>query len=161
VWGKGWLDVQVRSNGFIAAAPSLHPNGRQYRWLDDRMPAQPGTLLLANRPEREPLVRPGSKGGGKRADGLDGDLAEYAENGIPVGWQDTEFYRLACKNVRAMAHQELYGWLWAAACKSVQKPEDPWKPEDIWAKIQRAAEFISLADAEILEAHRRMLEALR
>src|SRR5262249_23599537 len=57
-----WPDVQVRSNGFIAAWPSLHPNGRQYRWADGRDPAEPGTLLLAGRPER--LPRPGSGNGG-------------------------------------------------------------------------------------------------
>ena len=27
VWSKDWLDVQVRSNGFIAVWPSVHPSG--------------------------------------------------------------------------------------------------------------------------------------
>ena len=27
-------NLEVKSNGFIAAAPSLHPTGRAYRWRE-------------------------------------------------------------------------------------------------------------------------------
>jgi hypothetical protein len=150
VWGAKWLDVQVRSKGFIAAAPSWHPSGRQYRWLDDRVPVQPGSMLLAFRPEREP--RQGTSYGRCRDDGLDGDLAHYAQHGIPAGWQDTELYRLACRHVRDMDPEELAGWLWACASRSQQKIWDRWRPSDIRNKIRRAAEFIGGADAKLTAA---------
>ncbi len=144
-WSAKWPDVQVRSNGFIAAWPSIHPNGRQYRWLDGTLPVQPGTLLLGMRPEREPRCGPGRRRE-PRDDGLNGELAHYAQHGIPHGWQDTELYRLACKHVRGMDRQELFGWLWAAVQRSVQNPRDPWRPEHVMGKIRRAAEFTAGSD---------------
>lgn len=146
-WSKDWPDVQVRSNGFIAAAPSIHPNGRQYRWLDDHPPVGPGPWLLGMRPEREPRHLAG--GGPARPGGPDGDLAWAAGHGIPFGWQDTEIHRLACANVRSMNHQELAGLLWQAVCRSDQNPLSPWRPEDVAAKVRRAAEFIASEDAKV------------
>lgn len=155
VWSAGWLDVQVRSNGFIAAAPSVHPSGRRYHWLDDRMPAEPGTLLLAGRPEREARHLSG-RGGPGRDGGPDGDLTYYAAHGIPVGWQDSELHRLACRHVRSMDRQELFRWLWACVQRSAQNPQNPWRREDVMSKIRRAAEFTGREDTAALTAYRRM-----
>lgn len=145
-WSADWPDVQVRSNGFIAAWPSVHPNGRQYTWTDGTAPRQPGTMLLGFRPDREPTYR--ARRGEQRDDGLDAELAHYAVHGIPFGWQDTELYRLACKHVRSMDRAELAGQLWAAASRSVQNPHSPWRPEDIADKITRAAQFTAGEDRQ-------------
>jgi hypothetical protein len=145
IWSADWPDVQVRSCGFVAAAPSWHPNGRQYRWTDWPV-MEPGTLLLGGRPERVP--RPGGPG---RDGGPDGDLAYYAEHGIVAGWQDTELYRLACRHVRSMSEGELFDQLWKAACASVQNPHNPWRPADIMSKIRNAAEFTSGEDKKAAE----------
>jgi Bifunctional DNA primase/polymerase, N-terminal len=146
-WSKDWPDVQVRSNGFIAAAPSVHPNGRQYRWADSMMPAEPGTLLLGLRPEREPRYGDLARRERLRDDGSPhGDLAYYAQHGIPFGWQDDELQRLACRHVRTTDRQELFGYLWAAVCRSVQNQRDLWSPEAVMAKIARAAEFTQRED---------------
>jgi hypothetical protein len=144
VWSAGWMDVQVRSNGFIAAAPSVHPSGFRYRWAGDRMPEMASAILMMARPDR---AAPRHGSGRGRDDGLDGELTDYAQHGIPVGWQDTELYRLACKHVRTMGHEELSGWLWACAEASVQNPLNPWRPQDIRNKIRRAAEFTRWSDA--------------
>jgi hypothetical protein len=153
IWAADWPDVQVRSNGFIAAWPSLHPSGVQYRWLNDWTPAEPPQLLLAWRPERVARTGSGSNGRANRDGGPDGDLAFYAEHGIELGWQDDELWRLACRHVRTMDHRELYGWLWAAVSASAQKPGDPWRPADVMAKIRRAAEFTQAEDAAAMAAY--------
>lgn len=158
VWGADWLDVQVRSNGFIAAAPSIHPNGKRYRWTDWPV-REPGSLLLASRPER--LPRPGGRGGPSRPGGPDGDLEFYAARGIEAGWQDTELYRLACKHVRSMSEAELFGWLWKAACASAQNPHNPWREADVMAKIRNAAEFVSTSDKAAMKMHDAWLAAMR
>ena len=145
-WSAEWPDVQVRSCGFVAVAPSVHPNGTQYRWLDNHPQVRPGPLLLGSRPERQP--RHLGRGGPARPGGPDGDLAWAAEHGIPFGWQDTELHRLACVNVRSMNRQELAGLLWQAVSRSVQNPANPWRPEDIAAKVRRAAEFTAESDAK-------------
>ncbi len=150
VWSAGWLDVQVRSNGFIAVWPSVHPSGWQYRWLDEHLPVEPGTLLLAGRPEREP--RHAGRGGSSRDGGPDADLAWYAEHGIPVGWQDSELHRLACRHVRSMSAADLCGWLWACLEHSVQNRANPWRREDVAAKVRRAAEFTGREDAAVRAA---------
>jgi hypothetical protein len=158
IWSDKWPDVQVRSNGFIAAWPSVHPSGAQYRWRDGLVPVEPAQLLLANRPERVP--RPGgSNGRANRDGGPDGDLAAYAEHGIPMGWQDSELHRLACRHVRTMGHGELFGWLWAAVTASAQNPGNPWRPEDVAAKIRRAAEFAQREDAAAMAAWQQWQEA--
>ena len=149
VWSADWMDVQVRSNGFIAVWPSIHPNGKQYRWLDSHPVAEPGSMLLGFRPERQPRHLSG-RGGPSRDGGPDGDLAWYAQHGIPVGWQDTELHRLACKHTRSMDRRELFGLLWAAVEHSVQNWLNPWRPEDVMAKIRRAAEFTQAEDAKAL-----------
>lgn len=150
VWSKNWLDVQVRSNGFIAVWPSVHPSGWQYRWADDHLPVEPGTLLLAARPEREP--RRTGRGGKSRDGGPDADLKFYARHGIPVGWQDSELHRLACRHVRTMSTADLCGWLWACLEHSAQNRANPWRREDVAAKVRRAAEFTSAEDKAVRAA---------
>ena len=151
VWSADWIDVQVRSNGFIAVWPSLHPSRVPYRWLDAHLVTEPGTLMLAARPERAP--RHMSREGPSRNGGPDGDLTFYAQQGIPVGWQDTEIYRLACAHVRTMSAPDLCGWLWAAASASAQNQANPWRPEDIMAKVKRAEEFTTRSDAATRQAY--------
>ncbi len=164
VWSADWMDVQVRSNGFIAAAPSFHPSGVQYRWADDRVPVHATALLLMSRPVRE--ARYGGRGE-KRDDGLDGELAHYMRAGIPAGWQDTELYRLACVHARSMDHEELFWRLWACAQASPQNRLNPWRQGDIRSKVRRAAEFTRWSDAQnaprdaLLLAHAREMEAAR
>ncbi len=148
VWSSDWMDVQVRSNGFIAAAPSVHPSGRRYAW-EDWPPREPGTLLLGSRPER--VSRPGGRGGPSRSGGPDADLGWYAQHGIPAGWQDTTLHQLACRYVRGTSDENLFAWLWAAACASPQSQANPWRPEDIRDKIRRAREFTSAEDAKVRE----------
>jgi hypothetical protein len=73
-------------------------------------------------------VRLGSRAADRRHgrdDGLDGELTDYARHGIPPCWQDTELYRLACKHVRSMDSEGLFGWLGACAEASVQNPLNP------------------------------------
>ena len=155
VWSADWLDVQVRSNGFIAAWPSLHPSGRQYRWQDGHPVTEPGTMLLAGRPER--VSRPGGRGGPTRSGGPEGDLGWYAQHGIPAGWQDTTLHQLACRYVRGTSEQELFKWLWAAASASPQSPTNPWRPDDILDKIRRAREFTDAVDEQAVKAARSLL----
>jgi hypothetical protein len=145
-WSKDWMDVEVRSNGFIAAAPSFHPSGHQYRWLDDRRPASPGPLLSL-RPAREPRTLPR---GNPRPGGPAEDLDQYERQGIPVGWQDTELHRMACRYVRVMEPAELCSRLWDCLAASLQDMRNPWTPENVVDKVRRAAEFISEADRETL-----------
>jgi hypothetical protein len=153
IWSADWPDVQVRSNGFIAVWPSVHPSGALYRWLDNSMPVVPGQLMLTYRPERLPRPGSGHSGGsGHRDGGPDGDLAFYAEHGIPMGWQDSELHRLACRHVRSMDHSVLFGWLWAAVMASAQNQANPWRPEDVAAKIRRAAEFAQREDSAAMAA---------
>jgi len=150
VWSADWLDVQVRSNGFIGVWPSIHPSGVPYRWLDSHLPVEPGSMLLGYRPERAP--RHLGRGSERNGDGPNGDLAFYEEHGIPVGWQDTEIYRLACAHVRTMNEVELCDRLWSVACASAQNQMNPWRPEDIAAKVRRAGEFTSAEDAAVRAA---------
>jgi hypothetical protein len=168
VWSADWLDVQVRSNGFIAAWPSLHPSGRQYRWQDGHPVTEPGTMLLAGRPERvkRPRIkRPAPSDWFARVeqdepDDNPPDLGYYAEHGIPVGWQDTTLHQLACKYVRSMGEEDLFAGLWAAAVASSQSKTNPWRPEDIRDKIRRAREFTSDEDAQARDAHQAFLTAM-
>ncbi len=147
VWAPDWMDVQVRSNGFIAAAPSVHPSGRRYQWVDWPV-REPGTLLLGSRPVREPR-RTGSGPG--RSGGPGADMKFYARHGIPAGWQDTELHRLACVHIRSMSEEDLHSWLWAVACASPQNSQNPWRPEDIRDKIRRAREFVLSEDKKARE----------
>lgn len=158
VWSADWMDVQVRSKGFIAAWPSVHPSGFRYRWADDQVPVAASAVLMMARPEREAL---GRGTGQRRDDSLDADLTYYAQHGIPAGWQDTELYRLACVHVRAMDPEVLFGWLWQAACRSAQKPGDPWRPQHIRNKIRRAAEFARYSDQQSAAADAQLLRLAR
>lgn len=151
-WSADWLDVQVRSNGFIGVWPSVHPSGVPYRWADDRLPVEPGTLLLASRPEREPRHLSGRGSGKGRDGGPSEDLEFYQARGIPVGWQDSELHRLACAHVRTMNHLELCDRLWACTVASAQNQRNPWRREDIAAKVRRAADFIAREDQAVRAA---------
>ena len=53
--------LEVKARGYIVVAPSLHPSGRCYRWLDGRAPGDlplsdlpPAWLDLVVKPERRP-----------------------------------------------------------------------------------------------------------
>ncbi len=151
VWSADWMDVQVRSNGFIAAAPSVHPSGRRYRW-EDWPPREPLYTLLESRPVREPRHTGGGPG---RSGGPGADMKFYVRHGIPAGWQDTELHRLACVHIRSMSEEDLHSWLWAVACASPQNSQNPWRPENIRDKIRRAREFVMAED----EKARQMTQA--
>ena len=92
-------------------------------------------------------------GGGKSRDGGPSeDLEFYQAHGIPVGWQDSELHRLACAHVRSMNHLELCDRLWACAVASAQNQRNPWRREDIAAKVRRAADFIAREDQAVRAA---------
>ena len=74
--GAAGAGVDLKHNGYIVAAPSIHPSGRRYRWLDGRAPGDlplaelpPEWLTIIVKPARAPTVayvprdlEPGSDG---------------------------------------------------------------------------------------------------
>lgn len=160
----------IKSAGFVPAPGSWHYGGEVYE-LAYRpaviVPATPELMaaIRADRADAEAARAQGRPPGGHRGSGGDvagpcGDLDFYEQNGIPLGVQDDELYRLACRYVRSMSEQELYARLWACAQRSPQHPGDPWLPEDVTDKIRRAAEFAAQSDKATRQAYDAWMTAM-
>jgi len=159
----------IKSAGFVPAPGSEHYGGDQYE-LAYRpamiVPATPELMaaINADRADAEAARAAGRPPGGHRGSGgvagPCGDLDFYEQHGIPLGVQDDELYRLACRHVRSMSEQELFDRLWECAQRSPQRPGDPWLPEDVTDKIRRAAEFARQSDAGARQAYDAWMAAM-
>ena len=152
----------IKSNGFIPVPGSEHYSGDEYELARNPaviVPATPELMaaILADRADADAARSAGryasASGGSSSGCGPCGDLDYYAEHGIPLGVQDDELWRLACRHVRSMSEQELADRLWACVQRSPQQPGDPWLPEEIADKIRRAREFTSAEDAATRKAY--------
>ena len=163
--------ADIKSNGFIPVPNCWHYEGDLYELAHNPaiiVPATPELMAAigADRADADAARvagrypgHGGSNGNGQGG-GPCGDLEFYSQHGIPVGVQDDELYRLACRHVRSMSAQELADRLWACVQRSPQHPGDPWLPEDIADKIRRAAEFATRSDAATRQAYTAWMTAM-
>ena len=136
--GEG-LDVRGEG-GYIVVAPSLHPNGRRYRWLNQGEPAElPGAFidLITAKP-----VRPASTG-------LRMVLAEFTAAGplIPCGKRNRGIFEILCalrgggweEAELVIAAKEIY----EARCE--KPPNDRMGDEELRAIAASAAKYATEA----------------
>jgi hypothetical protein len=122
------LDVRAEG-GYIAVAPTIHPNGKPYRWRADRNPkivqrADLPDWLLAMMIER-------GNGNGSRP-GI--DTAKILE-GVPEGERDEDLWGLACKLRGAdVPIEAAYELVATAASKCVP----PFDLQKAYEKVRRA-----------------------
>ena len=53
-FGKLCEGIDIKHNGYIVIAPSIHPSGGEYRWLNDEIPVRMPEWLLGRALHREP-----------------------------------------------------------------------------------------------------------
>lgn len=117
------IDVKSRS-GYIVAAPSIHPSGRQYRWANEH-PIAPLPGHLVPRVRRTPPPATGRK------------LATGNWRGI---------VRVVAEAVEGNRNDRLF-W---AACRAAEESAPP----AMWADLRNAARAVGLDDREIDGAFR-------
>jgi len=120
------LDVRG-DGGYVVAPPSIHPNGKQYRWeipLNGQLPDLPGTLLdLIHSP-------PGGDQGPRERFNTTSALA-----GVPEGRRDETVFKLACKLRSADVPQQMAEDLILEAARNCQPPFDGDRARE---KVRRA-----------------------
>ena len=108
------LDVRG-DGGYVVAPPSIHPNGKQYRWevpISDELPKLPVELFKL-------ISSSGSNGEAglrKRFDTV------RALAGVPEGERDKTCFKLACKLRAADVPQDMAGKLILEAATNCQPP---------------------------------------
>ncbi|MDP2604577.1 MAG: bifunctional DNA primase/polymerase [Deltaproteobacteria bacterium] len=109
------LDVRG-DGGYVVAPPSIHPNGKTYKWevpLNGQLPELPGALLeLIQTPS-------GNEQGARERFSTAGALA-----GVPEGQRDQTVFRLACKLRSADVPQEAAETLVLEAARNCEPPFD-------------------------------------
>ena len=122
---------QIKTNGFIAAAPSLHPSKRRYRWSENRVlePAGDFGKMLAE--HRKP-----------RSDGTSPAQAEVEQAELwqavleaEDGHQRGSMFRWAVDaHARGLADDEMVSLLWLAVSEGkIQsyRPGDKWTSDGV------------------------------
>lgn len=144
--GERWPNLEVKSNGFIAASPSTHPSGRRYRWSEagGREIAVVGWQLgglLASRA----LTGWGGGGGGSpwsggglRSPTTDEAVEALLETGLPPGAHDDALTRLAWRLAAAgEADEAALATLRAVISRTALTGPD-WSDADLLGKVRRA-----------------------
>ena len=130
--GKGWqlffkhpgVSIQNRAGaipgldvrgdgGYVVAPPSIHPNGKQYKWevpLTEELPKLPVELFR--------LISSPANGTGYR----ERFNTAQALNGVPEGERDSTLFRLACKLRSADVPQDIAQTLLLEAAKNCEPP---------------------------------------
>lgn len=132
--------LEVKSNGFIAVAPSLHPSGRAYRWVSGGAePAELGWGFTAYLAQRQ-LTGVGVSGeldGGLALSGsstyTNPDVDHLLQHGVPSGApQDDVLRDLVWKLVaRGLSDAQVrLTWNAVVARTTLLKPDDPWTDTD-------------------------------
>lgn len=85
------LDVKLGGRGYVVLPPSMHPNGRPYRWDDPSTPIapMPGWLarLLRPDPPKPRVARPACTFDGPRPGDQLAESVSWAEILEPHGWR--------------------------------------------------------------------------
>ena len=107
------MDIRA-DGGYVVAPPSIHPNGKEYKWevpLNGYLPKLPRELLkLIQAPSRS------EQGYRERFD------TAKALAGVPEGQRDTVLFQLACKLRNADVPLEIAETLVLEAAKNCQPP---------------------------------------
>ena len=105
--------------GYVVAPPSIHPNGKQYRWevpLNGKLPELPKPLLKLI--QAAPSAEQGPR---ERFD------TASALAGVPEGKRDQTIFQLACKLRSADVPQNITEGLVTEAARNCQPPFDEQK----------------------------------
>ena len=121
------LDVRG-DGGYVVAPPSIHPNGKQYRWevpINDELPALPPELFkLISSPN----------GSGENAYRERFNTAQ-ALAGVPEGQRDEKLFKLACTLRAADVPQE---WAERLAREAAASCQPPFSETIALEKVERA-----------------------
>ena len=143
--------LEVKSNGFIAVAPSLHPSGRAYRWVSGGAePAELGwgfTAYLAQRQLTGVMSGNGENGSGLSLSGsstyTNPDVDHLLEHGVPSGApQDDVLRDLVWKLVSRGDSDAQVRLTWRAvvARTPLTRPHEPWTDADLARHLRGARE---------------------
>jgi len=108
-------NVDIRGDGgYVVAPPSIHPNGKEYKWevpLNGHLPELPGKLLaLIQAPSHN------EQGYRERFD------TAKALAGVPEGQRDATVFKLACKLRNADVPREMAEELILESARNCQPP---------------------------------------
>ena len=164
-WSRIYPHIEVKSNGFIAVPPSMHPSGHKYQWVGKSSGITGVPLYLANqlniRQTQRPYVVAGSNGSegepGYTATGLSVD--ELIKDGIPAGvGQDNALRDLVWSMVQQGVPDAWIRSTWQVVVDKspLLKPDEPWTEADFERHLRGAREKLGggLSPAELQWARR-------
>ena len=129
--------------GFVIVPPSIHANGKVYKWINiENKPIALSERLrdiLVNRVRNDASNTPASEGFRERFD------TPRALAGVPEGQRDDTVFRLACRLRNADVPQDMAKELILKAARSCQPPFPDTRALE---KVHRAYESYSAAGAE-------------
>ena len=139
--------LEIKSNGFIAVSPSIHPSGVRYQWHDDcpeEILATPYGLAqyLMQRETERPHVSLVSRSNGNGS-GTTLDLSSLTEYGIPEGLgQDDTLAELVWVLVQRGLPDSAIKILWEKVVENTKltKPGQPFTDHDVMRHLKGARE---------------------
>lgn len=133
--------LEVKSNGFIAVAPSLHPTGRAYRWVGGGdAPAELGWGFTAYLAARQLGAVSGTgtpSGTGQGWDEGRPDVDAWVTHGLPSGHHDDALARAAMSlAARGLGDHAILSLLRAMISRTALARADGWSDENLLAKVE-------------------------
>lgn len=146
-FSRAYPNLEIKSNGFIAAPPSVHPTGTRYQWTGDSSGVTGCPHLLAAYLNNRQAQRSWAFAAGKTEEGLSTSTgitpADLLAEGIPIGIPQDNALRDFVWDLVSQGLPDAFirsSWQVVVDKTPLTKPDEPWTEKDFDRHLRGARE---------------------